>query len=283
LGTGCLAPLACEGGGDEVIEPVSQPGRGARPATVKELYIYPVKGARGRRADAVHVNTLVGVEGDRRFGIKRQLDQPDVWAAKVHFRIAMNTPEMAAQVPLFADSSNGTGATAGLDQRWLRQVATALGEKELGVLDTAGRFNLVDTDPFKFGPTLSFLNLATLRALEAQTGWVIAPERFRMNVWYDDGQPFSELAWADSFPGTREFVVGPLRLRIQDACERCRAIEANPNTGQHDLPLLDAIDNMLRGLGYPGSPHRGTFRVMGFLATPLGNEVLTRGLEVRLL
>jgi uncharacterized protein YcbX len=267
-----------------VIEQVSEGGpASACQATVKELYIYPVKGARGRRVAMLPINTLVGVEGDRRFGIKRKLDQPDGWAAKVHFRISMNTPEMAAQTPLFADGSNGAGSSARLDERWLRQVAAALGEKEVGVLDTAGQFNLVDTDPFKFGPTVSFLNLASLRALEAHTGWAIAPERFRMNVWYDDGQPFSELAWADSFPGTREIAVGRFRLRIEDACERCRAIEANPNTGQHDLPLLDAIDKMLRGLGYRGSPHRGTFRVMGFLATPLENEVLTRGLNVRLL
>jgi uncharacterized protein len=252
-------------------------------AVVKDILTFPVKGARGRHPDALAIDTVVGVQGDRRFAIKRRLDQQDVWAPKVHFRVCMNTPEMAALTPQFRVEPEMAGPAVELDRRWLQTVAAALREAEVAILDTRGAFNLVDTNPHAYGPTVSFLNLASVRALEAETGWPVDPERFRMNVWYDDGQPFSELAWADSFPGTREIAVGQLRLRVQDACERCRAIEANPNTGQHDLPLLDAIDNMLRGLGYPGSPHRRTFRVMGFLATPLENEVLTRGLDVRLL
>jgi uncharacterized protein YcbX len=199
---------------------------------VRELYIYPVKGARGRRAEALHINTLVGVEGDRRFGIKREIDQPDIWAAKVHFRISMNTPEMAAQTPLFADSLNRTGAVAALDERWLRHVAAAWGEKEVGVLDTAGRFNLADTDPFKFGPTVSFLNVATLRALKARTGWVIAPERFRINVWYEDGQPFSRTRLGRQFSG---------------------------NPGNRGRPVAAAYSGCLRALsGHRGKPRYRT-------------------------
>jgi uncharacterized protein YcbX len=251
--------------------------------TVKDIYTFPVKGARGQRSDRLHVDAIVGVRGDRRFGIKRKLGQPDVWASKVHFRVCMNTPEMAAQTPVFVDGSGRSTSDVELDRQWLQNVATALGEREVGTLDTKGAFNLVDTNPHEYGPTVSFLNLASVRALEAETGWTIEPERFRMNVWYDDGQPFSELAWADSFPGTREIAVGNLRLRIQDACERCQAIEANPNTGRRDLPILEAIEGMLRKRSYAGSPHRGSFQVMGFLATPLAEEIITRGQVIRLL
>jgi uncharacterized protein YcbX len=250
-------------------------------ATVKEIYMAPVKGARGERPDALHVDPVVGVHGDRRFAIKRRIGQPDAWAPKVHFRVCMNTPEMAAQTPVFVGGT--AGPRSALDRGWLSEVATALGESDVGTLDTKGAFNLVDTDPHTYGPTVSFLNLATLRALEAETACTIEPERFRMNVWYDDGRPFSELAWADSFPGTREIAVGDLRLRIQDACERCLAIEANPATGRRDLPVLDMIEGVLRKRGYRGSPHRGSFHVMGFLATPLAASVITRGQPVRLL
>lgn len=243
-------------------------------AKVEDLYTFPVKGARGHRPAALRIDPLHGIVGDRRYAIKRKKDQPDIWAAKVHFRVCMNTPLMAAQTPVFGED--------GLDRRWLQQVAVKLGETELATLDSGGKFSLVDTDPHKYGPTISFLNLASLRALEAETGWEIAPERFRMNVWYDDGMPFSELAWADSFPGTREIAVGKLHLRIQDACERCLAIEANPQTGERDLPLLAAIETLLRKRGYAGSPHRGSLHVMGFLATPLGEASIARGEEVRL-
>jgi uncharacterized protein YcbX len=250
---------------------------------VEDLHTFPVKGARGQRPSCLRIDPVVGVLGDRRFAIKRKIDQPDVWAAKVHFRVCMNTPQMAAQTPVFVDGSGTAKSGHGLDQRWLQSLAVALGEKELATLDTKGAFNVVDTDPHKYGPTISFLNLASVRALQAETGWEIEPERFRMNVWYDDGQPFSELAWADSFPGTRELAVGDLRLRIQDACERCLAIEANPNTGQRDLSILDALEAMLRKRGYAGSPHRGSFHVMGFLATPLAAATIARGQEIRLL
>jgi uncharacterized protein YcbX len=249
--------------------------------TVKELYMAQVKGARGERPAALHVDPAVGVQGDRRFAIKRRIGQPDTWAPKVHFRVCMNTPEMAAQTPVFVGGA--ASPDIALDRRWLSEVASALGESEVDTLDTKGTYNLVDTDPHTYGPTVSFLNLASLRALEAETGCVIEPERFRMNVWYDDDRPFSELSWADTFPGAREIAVGDLRLRIQDACERCLAIEANPATGRRDLPVLDMIESLLRKRGYAGSPHRGSFHVMGFLATPLTKSVIIRGQAVRLL
>src|SRR5581483_8061254 len=120
-------------------------------------------------------------------------------------------------------------------------------------------------------PTVSFLNLASLRALEGETGWSIDPARFRMNVWYESGAAFSELAWADEFPGKKRIAVGDLTLRMQDACERCLATEANPRTGERDLPVLTALESLLKKRGYRGSPHRGVFYVMGFLAVPLAN------------
>jgi uncharacterized protein len=252
-------------------------------AVVKEIMTFPVKGARGQRADALAIDAAVGVQGDRRFAIKRRADQPDAWAPKVHFRVCMNTPQMAAQTPEFRCGDATAGSALALDQRWLQRVAAVLGEADVATMDTGGAYNLVDTNPHVHGPTVSFLNLASVRALEAETGWSIDPERFRMNVWYDDGRPFSELDWADNFPGTQQFTVGALQLRIQDACERCLAIEANPATGRRDLALLDAIEAMLKKLGYRGSPHRGTFHVMGFLATPLGCDAIARGDSIRLL
>jgi uncharacterized protein YcbX len=241
---------------------------------VVATYLFPVKGARGTRTDALIVDATHGIRGDRRLGIKRRADQPDLWAPKRDFRVGANTPAMAAQTPSFGVPDGA------LDPSWLQQMAELLDETEVAVLDTAGRYSLVDTDPFKYGPTISFLNLASLRALEAETSWRIDPARFRMNVWYDDGQPFSELAKADSFPGRAELQIGSLRLRLLDACERCPAIEANPATGLRDLALLDALDAVLRRRGYRGSPHRNVFRVMGFLATPLGAARIEPGQEM---
>jgi MOSC domain-containing protein len=244
-------------------------------AKVEEICSFPVKGARGQRPQSLRIDPALGVVGDRRFAIKRSFRQGDGWAPKIHFRVCMNTPEMAAQTPEYVDGAPSAA--------WLREVGAAIGEKEVETVDTKNAFNMVDTDPFECGPTISFLNLASVRALAAETGWTIDPDRFRMNVWYDDGEPFSELGWADSFPGEREFLVGDLRLRVQDACERCQAIEANPATGERDLPVLEALAALLKKRGYRGSPQRGVFEVMGFLATPLSAETITRGQPIRLI
>lgn len=257
-------------------------------ATVKDLFAFPVKGARGERRESLNIDRTRGVRGDRRFAIKRDPSQPDGWATKVHFRVCMNTPQMARQVPVFRSSAAASASSGemrsdiGLDPGWLAELAAALDEPAMSTLDTKGEYNLVDTNPHRNGPTVSFLNLASVRALGAATGWTIDPQRFRMNVWYDDGQPFSELLWANDFPGTREVAIGELHLRINDACERCQAIEANPATGERDLPLLAAIDQLLRQRGYRGSPHRGVFWVMGFLAIPLGDGLVRPGDRVRL-
>lgn len=252
-------------------------------AIVKELYRYPVKGARGERLDRLAVDAALGVVGDRRFGIKRKPDQSDHWATKVNFRVCMNTPVMAAQSPIYLDGANPATPHAALDRHWLSGIATVLDEADVGLLDTKGAYNLVDTDPFTHGPTVSFLNLASLRALEAETGWSIDPKRFRMNVWFDGGEAFSELAWADEFPGKKRIAVGNLPLRMQDACERCLATEANPATGERDLPVLDALESLLKKRGYRGSPHRGSFQVMGFLAVPLASGTIAPGQTIRLL
>ena len=104
-----------------------------------------------------------------------------------------------------------------------------------------------------------------------------------MNVWYDNDDPWSELDWAHDFPGTKEFKVGGIHFRMQDACERCEAINANPDTGERDLGLLSGIEHTLVERGYPGSPHRGVFKVMGFLATPLTGGTLGQGHEIVML
>ncbi len=104
----------------------------------------------------------------------------------------------------------------------------------------------------------------------------IDPQRFRMNVWMRGLKPFEELTWVDKFPGTKEIQVGACRFRVDDACERCKAIEASPATGKYDLEIREALSNMMSQRGYK-SPHRQTPCVMGILAQPLANCFIRRG------
>ena len=237
-------------------------------ASILSTWRYRVKGARGTNEPFLDIKKGIGVWRDRQHAIRVPGRPSEGWHPKTFFQVCMTEPRMANQVPRFHERK--------LDPAWLHEIGTILGDDQLSVLDTGARFNMLDTDPLRHNPTVSFLNMATVRDLQRRTGLVIDPRRFRMNVWYDNGDPWSELAWANDYPGTREFDAGRIRFRMQDACERCEAINASPETGQHDADLLTAIDAALHEIGYAGSPHRGTFNVMGFLATPLADGRLYR-------
>ena len=127
---------------------------------------------------------------------------------------------------------------------------------------------------------MSFLNLASVDALSAFMGQEIVPSRFRMNVWMAGLEPFEELTWVDKFPGTREILVGDCCFRVDDACERCRAVEANPATGEYDLDVLARLSAMMERRGYK-SPHRGVSHVMGILASPLNQGIIRRHDAIR--
>jgi uncharacterized protein YcbX len=240
---------------------------------VDDLWNYPFKGARGRRPEFLIIDPAIGVADDRRYAIRRKTGNIGEWAPKAAFFVCMNTALMAAQEPGYA----GTGINQ-LDSSYLQGLAQQLGVTgELQVQDTAGVYNLCDTK----GAYVSFLNLASVHALSKTIGQEIVPSRFRMNIWMKGVEPLEELTWVDKFPGTREILVGDCRFRVDDACERCRAIEANPATGEYDLKVLDWLSEMMEKRGYK-SPHRGVSHVMGILAAPLNQGVIRRQDAIRL-
>ncbi len=235
-------------------------------AKIVELRRFPLKGARGVKAKILGLNPNIGVMGDRRFAIKKRPDTPNEWRPKGVFYVGMNTPLMVAEVPRWDTNDGRLNSEQKLHSLYLERLATKLNVSELSVLDTEAKYNLTDTK----GAFVSFLNLASVRELEKFMGKPVNPERFRMNVWFDGLEPFEELSWVDAYPGTREIVVGSAnRFRVDDACERCMAPHANPETGVRDLDITVALNALMKQRGYPGSPHRNVLAVMGILACPL--------------
>jgi uncharacterized protein len=237
------------------------------------VYEYPVKGTAGRAQNLLHIDPAVGVVGDRRRAFKQVASMPDQWAPKSAFFVAMNTALMAAQVPAFVTDDDGNEE---LDPRWLDEVARRLGLESLSVLDTRGAFSLADR-PRQY---VSIVNLATVRALGEFLGAAIDPARFRMNVWIDGLEPFAELDWVAGHPGTRDIRIGAMRLRVDEACVRCKAIEASPQSGEYDLELQKALENLMKSRGYPGAPHNNSPRVMGVLARPYSKGSIAQGDKV---
>lgn len=244
------------------------------PAVVDSLWRAPVKGTRMDRVGSIAIDTVLGVRDDRQYGIRRKPGEYKTWAPKAAFYVCMNEGRMAAELPVFNDG-NQSGR---LDTHYLQSLAERLNVQEpLQVQFAANEFSLHDTK----GAYVSFINLATVRALSEHMNHSVDPQRFRMNVWMTGLKPFEELEWVNGFPGTREIMVGKHRFRVDDACERCKAIEANIVTGRYDLNLRDAIGDLMTSRGYK-SPHRGTPVVMGILAAPLQSGLVKVGDEVRL-
>jgi uncharacterized protein YcbX len=241
------------------------------------LWKYPLKGARGQQIsdNPYFIEKQVGVLGDRQVAIKKDPARPNEWMPKAGCYVAMNTPKMATVVPRPKDVLSMGDAHS---NEMMLDIERAVGKmvSHEALIETKGVYNFVDTNPHKHGPTVSLLNLASVRLLEEYCGVTINPSRFRMNVWIDGLEPLWEYDWTPTFPGTREFALGALRFRAYDACERCAAIDANPETGERDMPLVQMLTDFMRNRGYV-SPQRKTPCMMGLLLTPLTSGVLKVG------
>jgi len=84
--------------------------------------------------------------------------------------------------------------------------------------------------------SVSIINLASHRAVEAQLGHDLSPLRWRGNLLVDGLQPWEELEWVG-----KTVRVGDAELKIVEPTKRCRATEANPDTGERDVNTLAAL------------------------------------------
>lgn len=82
-------------------------------------------------------------------------------------------------------------------------------------------------------PSVAIMGRAALDALSEAAGQPMDPRRFRGNLWLDGLAPFEELDWVG-----RTLRIGDTELRIDERIERCRATEANPDTGSRDVNTL---------------------------------------------
>ncbi|WP_284264834.1 MOSC domain-containing protein [Roseicyclus amphidinii] len=88
--------------------------------------------------------------------------------------------------------------------------------------------------------SVSVLNLASLRALGQKLGRDLDPRRFRGNLWLDGLAPWEEV----DLVGKR-LRIGAAELDVIEPITRCRATEANPDTGRRDAATLAALEEAL--------------------------------------
>jgi uncharacterized protein YcbX len=85
--------------------------------------------------------------------------------------------------------------------------------------------------------SVSVLNESSLRALSQKLGQSLDPRRFRGNLWLDGLAPWEEF----DLVGKR-LRIGDAELEVIEPIGRCRATEANPDTGRRDAATLDALE-----------------------------------------
>lgn len=243
-------------------------------AYIDTLWCSPLKGARGHRQRCLALDTTLGVRDDRQYAIRRRPGDLGVWAQKGVYHVCMNTPKMALEQAVFAEGDPDSGK---LHAHYLRGLASRLGIQGDAQVQYAGNaYSLHDTK----GAYVSFINLASVRALSQYMAQEIDPRRFRMNIWMEGLEPFEELTWVDAFPSTKEIMVGDCRLRVDHECKRCRATWANPDTGVHDVDIETALTELMTKRGYQ-SPRNETC-VMGILAVPLEDGIVRKGDRIEL-
>lgn len=86
--------------------------------------------------------------------------------------------------------------------------------------------------------SISVLNLASLRALSQKAGHNLDTRRFRGNLWLDGLAPWEEFDLVG-----KTLVIGAAELEVVEPIGRCRATEANPETGQRDTPTLQLLQD----------------------------------------
>ncbi len=84
--------------------------------------------------------------------------------------------------------------------------------------------------------SVSLINLATHRAIEAQLGQDISPLRWRGNLLLDGFEAWAEMDWIG-----RTLHIGTAELVVKEQITRCMGTTANPETGERDADTLGAL------------------------------------------
>ncbi len=217
--------------------------------SIERLFRFPVKGLRGEELNYTELNVDEALAHDRRFAFAIRPEALDAerptWVSFDHFISMKSMGRMTATQAAFAPETRkltlthaGVPVAVNVDDpgaaaRLVGYMRSALGDAApatLAFVEIAhGSFSDQARD------LVSLINLATVRAIEAQAGMALDPLRFRGNIYVDGLAPWAEF---DLIGATLQ--VGDTSLRVLERIDRCRATNFDPFQGVEDvnLPLL---------------------------------------------
>ena len=218
---------------------------------ISEIWRHPIK-SHGREAvDEVELTKGKCLPWDRRWAVTHEascfdLDHPR-WQPCQEFSRGAKSPRLQAittqvdpayrsltlshpdRPDLTIDPDDRDGANAFI--QWVMPISN--GNRMLPArLVRAPDQAMTDTD----FASISLINLATHRAVEAQLGHKISPLRWRGNLLLDGLEPWTEMNWIG-----KTLRAGTAELEIVEPIARCMATTANTETGERDADTLGAL------------------------------------------
>ena len=240
---------------------------------------YPIKSHGRETLTSIDVKAGMSLPWDRRWAVLHEAAKVDgsSWAICSNFSIGSKAPGLMA---IDAQLDEGTGEVVlthpdhpGLifrpddegDQArfldWVRPLMPKDRPASARVV-SAGERGMTDTDY----PSISLLNLASIRALSDKLGHKLDPRRFRGNFLVDGLAPWEEFGWVGE-----TIRIGDLKFQVEERIQRCMATAANPETGRRDAETLWGLET---GWGH---------RDMGVYLTAMDNGRVETGAEVKLI
>jgi uncharacterized protein YcbX len=220
---------------------------------ITALYRYPVKGLRAESLAAVELQRGCAFPGDRQLAIVHRNSRYDprhpAWITRRNFAVLAYSPELARLQVRF-DARHRVLELRCDEMQWQIDVD---GDDVDEKLDAALQYLNIESQPGPYTlaevqgtaltdspyPLISLMNTRSLADLQERSGFVVAAERFRGNVWFNGDRPWQERQW----PG-QTLQLGPVKIRVVEEIVRCRAIDAHPQSGQRDMPLLNRLGGL---------------------------------------
>ena len=215
------------------------------------IHRHPVKALGFEELERTVLTAGETLPWDRRWAVAHERAKPDGgnWVPCANFSRGASSPALMA---VTARYDEGTGRlalrhperpdlTVDPDAEgdalvdWARPLV-AEGRPAPAALVRAAHSGMTDADR----PWVSLHTDASRAALAEAAGLPLSRHRFRGNLWIDGAEAWAENGWIG-----REIRIGDAALEVIEPIWRCRATEANPETGRRDADTMGAMRSLV--------------------------------------
>ncbi len=208
-------------------------------ATIKRIFIYPVKSMRGVELQQAHL-TVNGFVGDRRYAFVQQdiaaTDGFPWFTGREKPKLILHTPRFQRlptaddwDIPITVETPDG--ALYPIDDTRLTESLTALLARPVFLFKTKrGNFD---------SQHVSLFSTVTLAQLESESDSQIVPEQFRANLYIEptDAVPFIEDTWVGRFLRLGDTAT----IGVTKKDSRCMMINLDPDTAKQNPAILRTV------------------------------------------